>query len=94
MAREKTKLTAVRFPESLLRELNRAVGRGRRSEFIVRATEQALLRLKQGRALREYRGIFRAEEYPEFDNPDKTRAWVENLRREADERMKTLDEGR
>lgn len=92
MPEEKTKLTAVRFPESLLRELNRVVGRGRRSEFIVRATEKALLQLKQARALREYRGIFSAEDYPEFATPEKTRAWVDRLRREADERVKTLNE--
>lgn len=89
MSDKRTKLTAVRFPASLLRELNRVVGHGRRSEFIVRATERALLQLKQAKAIRECRGILSAEDYPEFATPEKTRAWVERLRREADERVKT-----
>ena len=92
MPEEKTKLTAVRFPESLLRELNRIVGHGRRREFIVRATERALLQLKQARALRECRGVLSAEDYPEFATPENTKAWVERLRREADERVKALNE--
>lgn len=92
MLRKQSELTAIRFPESLLRDLNRCVDRGSRNDFAVTATERALLQLKQARALKECRGIFSDENYPEFATPEKTRAWAERLRRETDERMKAPDE--
>jgi len=90
---EKTKLMPIRLPERVLRELKEHVKRGKRSEFVVKATEKALTELKQAKALKEYRGIFTAGQYPEFATPDATRAWVEAIRKEADERMKRDLEG-
>lgn len=47
---ERTELAAIRLPESILRDL--VSTRGKRSDFIVRATERALLELKEARALK------------------------------------------
>ncbi len=92
-AAERTKLMPIRLPERVLRELKEHVKRGKRSEFVVKATEKALLELKQAKALKEGRGIFTADRYPEFATSEATRAWVEAIRREADERMKRNFEG-
>jgi len=80
---EKTCLKAVRFPESLTRDLDKYVQRGRHSEFIIRATEESLLRVKQAKALQECRGIYSALDYPEFVSRESTEAWVRRLRQEA-----------
>jgi len=85
--REKTRLKAIRFPESLVRELGKYVGHGKQSEFIIRATEDALMRLKQAEALKESHGLFRPDEYPEFRDRDSIEKWVRNLRQEADKRV-------
>ena len=84
MAEKRARPTAVRFPEHLARELDRYVGRGRRSEFIIKATEKALVQLKQSRALKECEGLFASEDYPEFRTPEDTYAWVRRIRRESD----------
>lgn len=86
----KTRLKAIRFPESIIRDLNKYVGRGKQSEFITNATKKALLQLKQAEALEKARGIFSDREYPEFRTPADTRAWVQKLRQEADERLQTI----
>jgi len=83
---EKTRLKAVRFPESLARDLSKHVRRGRQSDFIIRATEEALLRLKQTAAIKECPGAFTPEEYPEFKDRESVQAWVRNLRQEAEKR--------
>ena len=80
---DKTKLCAIRFPQHLLSELNHHVKRGKRGNFIVMATERALLELKQRTALQECRGIYDAQAYPEFSTSAATQAWVEALRKEA-----------
>lgn len=61
---EKTRLKAIRFPEYLIRVLNKYVRRGKQSDFIIKATEEALLRLKQAKALKECRGILNPDEVP------------------------------
>ncbi|GEA16346.1 hypothetical protein E308F_25920 [Moorella sp. E308F] len=84
---EKTRLKAIRFPESLARDLSKYVRRGRQSDFIIRATEEALLRLKQTEAIKECQGVFNPEKYPEFRDRESIEAWVRNLRREAEKRL-------
>lgn len=91
---EKTSLMPVRIPHSLLRDLKQYVKRGKRSEFVVKAMEKALLELKQAKALKECGGIFASGDYPEFATSESTKAWVETIREEADERMKQILEGR
>jgi hypothetical protein len=84
---EKTRLKAVRFPESLVSDLSKYIQRGRQSEFIIQATEEALIRLKQASALQECRGVYKAEDYPEFETRESIEAWVRNLRQKAEARM-------
>ncbi|MDN5362529.1 MAG: hypothetical protein PWP70_1576 [Moorella sp. (in: firmicutes)] len=87
---ERTRLRAIRFPEDIIRDLNKYVGRSKQSEFITCATRKAFLQLKQDEALKKAGGIFGDMEYPEFHTPADTRAWVQRLRQEADERLKRI----
>jgi len=91
--REKTRLKAIRFPESLVRDLGKYVRQGKQSEFIIRATEEALLRLKQAEALKEAHGLFKPDEYPEFRDRESTEKWVRDLRQETDKRVSRWSEG-
>lgn len=84
---ERTKMAAIRFPESVVRDLERHVRRGKRGDFIVKATQRALLELKQTLALKEYRGTLSAEDYPEFRTPQDTREWVNKVCSESDKRL-------
>ena len=89
---DETKLCAIRFPLQLLSELNRNVKRGERGDFIVKATERALLELRQADVLQECRGIYDAQAYPEFSTSEATQAWVDALRKEADQNGHTTHE--
>ena len=84
---EKTRLKAIRFSESLARDLSKYVRRGKQSEFIIRATEEALLRLKQTEAIKECQGVFTSDRYPEFKDRESVQAWVRSLRQETEERL-------
>lgn len=88
-----TKLCAIRFPQQVLTELNSYVKRGKRGDFIVKATERALLELRQAQALQESRGIYTAQAYPEFSTSEASQAWVEAIRKEADHNGHQTHEG-
>jgi len=88
------RLTALRLPEELLAEIDGFVGPGKRSEFIVRAVERALLQLKQEKALKTYHGAWTEDDYPEFATPDDTERWVRQVREGSDERVRRPDGGR
>lgn len=89
---ENTKLTPVRFPVDLLSDLDRLVGPGKRSKFIIEATQKELLRLKQKKALQTAAGIFEEKFYPEFTTSEDTYAWVRKLREETEARRRKLFE--
>ncbi|MHB8928597.1 MAG: ribbon-helix-helix domain-containing protein [Bacillota bacterium] len=88
------RLTALRLPEKLLAEIDGFVGPGKRSEFIVRAVERALLQLKQEKALKAYQGTWSEVDYPEFATPDDTEKWVRQVREGGEDRMRRHDGGR
>lgn len=83
---EKTRLTPIRFPVDLLLELDRYVGQGQKSKFIIEATQKELLRLKQKKALQSAAGVFKKEDYPGFAGPEDVSSWVRRLREEAEAR--------
>ncbi|OAT81707.1 hypothetical protein [Desulfotomaculum copahuensis] len=89
---ENTKLTPVRFPVALLTDLDKLVGPGKRSKFIIEATQKELLRLKQKKALQTAAGIFREKDYPEFATSGDTYSWVRKLREETEARRRRLFE--
>lgn len=92
VALENTKLTPIRFPVDLLSDLDKLVGPGKRSKFIIEATQKELLRLKQKKALSSAAGIFKEMDYPEFATNGDTYSWVRKLREETEARRREIFE--
>lgn len=87
---ENKKMIPVRFPDSILAELENYVGSGNRSKFIIDATCKELNRLKQRKAIHNAAGIFNDEDYPGFKTPEDVSNWVRTLREESEARRREL----
>lgn len=85
-----TKLTPIRFPAGLLNEIDKYVGDGNRSKFIIDAARKELHKLKQRKAIHGVAGIFNDNEYPEFKTSENTSNWVRKLRAESEARRREL----
>ena len=85
-----TKLTPIRFPANLLTELDKYIGGGNRSKFIIDATRKELHRLKQRKAIRNVAGIFGEKEYPELKTSEDALNWVRKIREESEARRREL----
>jgi hypothetical protein len=72
--------THVVIPRDLVEAVDQLVGQRKRSAFFVEAVEEKLEREQFGRALAETKGSLRADAYPEWSTPEKTSAWVRELR--------------
>lgn len=81
----------VFLPEHLLAEIDSLVGRRGRSAFLAEVVAQELQRRKLLAAVREARGSWKSEDHPELEQGSE--AWVEQLRRESDERLSRQSEG-
>jgi len=75
-----TRAKVIKFPEEVARELDRLVGPGKRTSFVVEATVEKLERLRLRRALERTAGILKEDEYPEFRSSEDTVRWVNELR--------------
>ena len=85
-----TKLTPIRFPAGLLNEIDKYVGDGNRSNFIIGAARKELHKLKQRKAIHSVAGIFNDNDYPELKTSEDTSNWVRKLREESEARRREL----
>lgn len=81
---EKSKLTPIRFPVELLEELDKYIGDGQKSKFIIEATRKELTKIKQRKAILNVAGALKSEDYPQFSTSESTYQWVRQLREQAD----------
>jgi hypothetical protein len=79
--------THVVLPTELVAEVDRVAGARRRSRFVEVAIREHLRRMRLSMALRETAGALKDEDYPDWDTPEKTSAWVRDRRKEDDERL-------
>lgn len=79
MAAETTRAHVV-VPKSVVEAVDRLVGKRKRSAFFVQAVEDKLAHEALGRVLAETRGTLDKDAYPEWATPQKTSAWVRELR--------------
>lgn len=79
------------LPADLVDELSKTVGARKRSNFIVEATREKLKRLKLGDALKEAKGSWSDEDYPEFKTQEDISRWVSSLREIDTNRLKGID---
>jgi hypothetical protein len=85
----KTKMQVV-FPRDLLREVDQAVSRQKRSEFIVEATRKELTRQRLEQATEKAAGDRSDEGYPEPSTLKEVHRWLAQLRAEMGRRMERL----
>ena len=76
--------THVVIPRDVVEAIDRVAGKRRRSEFITEAVREKLTRALQLQALEDSFGVLANSDYPEWETPEKTSAWVRSLREEAD----------
>src|SRR6266511_2943871 len=80
--------THVALQAELVKEIDRAVGTRRRSRFVERAIREQLRREALSAALEETAGILKDADYPEWESPEKTSAWVRERREEDAARLR------
>jgi hypothetical protein len=79
--------THVILPDKLLEEIDSVVGKRKRSRFVEEAIREKLKRGSLLKALKETCGVLPPEEYPEWETPEKTAAWVRESRRRDSDRL-------
>ena len=60
------KMTPIRIPADLLRDIDEHVGPRQRSQFIIEASQRELIRRKQMEALQEVAGAWKVQDHPEL----------------------------
>ncbi len=70
----------VVLPGELVDEIDRLVGRRRRSEFIAEALEEVVRRQRLLAAFEAVAGSIKEGDVPEWDTPESAYAWVRSLR--------------
>ena len=80
--------THMILPDDLVTEVDRFVGKGKRSKFIEEAVAEKLRAERLLKALDDTAGILSDHDYPEWSTVEKVAAWVHDLRREGDRTRK------
>ena len=75
-------------PEELIEEIDRIAGKRKRSRFVEEAIREKLAREAMGRALEKSAGILNPADYPHWETPEKTDAWIRASRQLDNERLK------
>ncbi len=75
------------IPNELLEEVDRVAGKRKRSRFVEVAIREKLAREALTLALRASVGILSPADYPEWETPEKSSAWVRASRQEDEARL-------
>jgi len=78
------------LPDDLVEEVDRLVGKRKRSAFFVEAARERLRREKLLLAMKEAAGALKTEDYPHWATPEKVAAWVRKVRRQSNRRLEKL----
>jgi len=78
--------THVVLSDELVKDIDALVGARQRSNFITRAAEKELMRLRQIEALKAARGAWKDPDHPELKQGSVK--WVRKLRRESETRFR------
>ena len=76
-----TKHTIIRFPKDLLQEIDALVGDRERSRFIIEASRERLLRMKQGKALANAAGAWKNHDLSGLVTHEDMEEYITGLRR-------------
>jgi len=88
MSEQKVKMvkTPLVLPEDLIKEIDKLMGRRKRSKFITKATRKELKRIRLQKALERAAGAWKDEDHPELEKKG-TSQWVRNFREESEKRF-------
>jgi metal-responsive CopG/Arc/MetJ family transcriptional regulator len=81
---KETVRTTVVLSRDLVAAIDRIAGARRRSEYVEEAVADRVRRDQQLQALREAAGVLNPADYPDWETPEKTSAWVHRRRRDED----------
>ena len=81
--------TLVQIPSELAAEIDKLVGQGQRTLFIIDLVERELRRRHQLEALQSAAGSWRDEDHPELAGG--ADSWVREMRHEAASRLEKID---
>ena len=82
----------VLFPDDVAEQIRSLVPEGKRSEFVVEATRERLLRERQRRALLAAAGSWSDPSQARLDTEEGVRGYLEELREPDRQRAKYLEE--
>jgi len=87
MFKEKSKMvkTLLVLPEDLIKEIDKLMGRRKRSKFITEVARKELKRIRLQKALERAAGAWKDEDHPEFEKKG-TYKWVRDFREESEKR--------
>jgi Arc/MetJ-type ribon-helix-helix transcriptional regulator len=80
--------THIVISEQLVAQIDTLVGKRGRSNFLTRAAEKELMRLRQIKALQAAAGAWKDKDHPELKQG--AAKWVKKLRREYDRRLERV----
>jgi Arc/MetJ-type ribon-helix-helix transcriptional regulator len=80
--------THIVISEQLVAQIDTLVGKRGRSNFLTRAAEKELTRLRQIKALQAAAGAWKDKDHPELKQG--AAKWVKKLRREYDRRLERV----
>lgn len=80
--------THVVLPDELVQDVDRLVGKRKRSHFMKEAIKEKLKRDRLLSALEETAGIISRDDYPDWSSTEKVAAWVRRCRQEDAGRTK------
>lgn len=72
--------THVILPDELLEEIDRLVGKRKRSEFLTEVAEKELKRRRRAALAEEMAGSLRDVDIPGWESPEAVDAWVRKMR--------------
>lgn len=72
----------VIIEEDIVKEIDRLVGKKKRSSFISEATKKEVKRVKQLSLIKKLKGVWKDEDHPELSGKEGTYKWVRKLRGE------------
>ncbi|MFH0775297.1 MAG: hypothetical protein V2A53_07410 [bacterium] len=77
--------THVLLPARLLSEIDRIVGKRKRSAFLAEAAKEKMVNIALLKALDETAGVIQQEEHPEWRTRKDTFSWVRGIRERDEE---------
>ena len=81
--------TNVVLPKDLIKQIDEVAGRRRRSEFLAKAAEEKLLRMRFERAAAEAFGSWKDKDHPDLVTDEDMRKYLYRIREETNSRIQS-----